>query len=37
MTDAMLIIQSCATTASDLLLCIGALAFLWLVAAEDGL
>lgn len=37
MTEAITILQSAATTASDLLLCIGALAFLWLVAAEDGL
>lgn len=37
MTESLLIIQSCATTASDLLLCIGGVTFLWLVAQEGGL
>ncbi len=37
MTDAMLLIQSVATAVSDILLCIGATAFLLLVYLDDGI
>ena len=37
MTEALTILQSAATTASDLLLCLGGLAFLWLVSQDGGL
>lgn len=37
MTEAITILQSAATTASDLLLCLGGLAFLWLVSQDGGL
>lgn len=37
MSEAILIVQSVALYASDLLLCIGALTFLWLVATESGI
>lgn len=37
MTEALILLQSVATSASDLLLCIGALTFLWLVAQDGGL
>lgn len=37
MTEAIAIMQLVVIYASDLMLCIGALAFLWLVFMEDGL
>ena len=37
MAAAMLLIQSVATTVSDMLLCIGAAAFLLLVYLDDGI
>lgn len=37
MTETILFIQTAATAASDLLLCIGAVTFLWLVNQEGGL
>jgi len=37
MTDAILIMQSVATTVSDILLCIGTVAFLLLVYLDDGI
>lgn len=37
MTETIIFIQTAATHASDLLLCIGAVAFIWLVNQEGGL
>ena len=37
MTDAILIMQSVATTVGDILLCIGTVAFLLLVYLDDGI
>ena len=37
MTEAITILQSVVIYAGDLMLCIGALVFLWLVAMESGL
>ena len=37
MTEVVLVVQSMATSISDLLLCIGTVAFIWIVYMEDGL
>ncbi len=37
MSEIVTILQSVVIYAGDLMLCIGALVFLWLVAMEDGL
>ena len=37
MTEALTILQSAVTAAGDILLCIGAVAFLWLLAMGDEL
>lgn len=37
MTEILAIMQSVVIAAGDILLCIGALVFLWLVFMEDGL
>lgn len=37
MIEALTLLQSVATTASDLMLCIGGVVFLWLVASDGGL
>ncbi len=37
MTEAIIILQSVVIYASDLMLCLGALVFLWLVSMESGI
>lgn len=37
MSETLLIFESIVSTAGDLMLCLGALAFAWVVSMEDGL